>query len=65
MKQCGRATDIMKSSSKNIVVSIKKYAKNIFPILKYIILNRKYASDRKLMPAHQIGPKDLQLDSEN
>ena len=39
MKWCGRATEMIKSSSKNIVVSIKNYAKNIFSILKYIILN--------------------------
>ena len=30
MKFCGWATEMMKSSSKNIVVSIKKYAKNVF-----------------------------------
>ena len=34
--------------------------KMFFSILKYRILNRKYTSDRKLMPARQIGPKDLQ-----
>ena len=39
--------------------------KIFFQILKYIILNRKYASDRKLMPVHQTGPKGLQLDLEN
>ena len=59
------ATEMIKRSSKNIVVSIIKYAKIIFPILKYTIFNRKDALDRKFVPAHQTGPKDLQLDLEN
>ena len=39
MKWCGWAIEIMKTSFKNIVASIENYAKNIFPILKYLILN--------------------------
>ena len=60
MTWCEWANEMMKSSSKNIVVNIKKYARIIFPILKYTILNRGYALDRKFMPSHQIWPKDLQ-----
>ena len=54
----------LKSSSKNIVVSIKKYAKIIFPILQCTVFNRTYVLDRIFMPVHQIGSKDPQLDSE-
>ena len=64
VKWCGWATEMMKSS-KNTVVSIKKYAKITFPIPKYTIVNRKYALDRKFMSVHQNRPKDLQLDSKN
>ena len=56
---CGWATEMMKSSSKSIVVSTKKYANIIFPILKHTMFNRKYALDGEFMPVHQIGPKDL------
>ena len=56
---------MIKSVSKNRIFSIKKYAKNVFPILSYTIFNRKYALEIKFIPVNQMGPKDLQLDAED